>query len=247
MKITYIACRFTYLKIMKYVLIILFVKIALAFCHDKLLENTGIITIATGGYNANDLTKSLRKNGKWTGNIYIYSDKCAPKINDTVTFEVPEITRSPLESKIFKMNILNETKEEYILFLDSDIKVNKPMVSFFSQLEKFKDSCDAYMPHDMWYSKKFKFNAGIIYVKRNKSENFLNLWKKYILNKSYKGNKDQPALKYIIENNLANICLIPDNLVYYLPDTLHKVSEFKSPLFTHYLKYKKNFKKCIYI
>jgi hypothetical protein len=227
------------------VTILILINLVYSFAFNyKLEKNTGIITIATGGYNANNLIRTLKKKGRWKRNIYIYSDPCTPEINNTIILKQKNVTRSPLESKILKMNILKNTTEDYILFLDSDIKVNKPVINFFSQIEEWNESCDVYMPHDMWYSKKFTYNAGIIFVKRNKSERFLNLWKNKILEKSYKGNKDQPALKFIIDNKLAKMCLIPDNLVYYLPDTLHKVSKFNTPLFTHYLKYKNNFNKC---
>ena len=220
---------------------VLFLILKLSNC---LYQNTGIVTIATGGYNANDLVKSLRKNGNWDRNIYIYSDPCTPQVNNTIALKIPKITTSQLESKIHKTSILKNTTEKYILFLDSDIKINRPLDIFFKKIKKYNNNCDAYMPHDMWYSKKFIFNAGIILVKRNKSEYFLNKWKNIILSDNYKGNKDQPALKFLIDNNIIKMCLIPDKLVYYKTDTLNKLRESTSSVFTHYLKLKSNFKKC---
>ena len=73
-------------------------------------ENTGIVTIATGGYSANNLIYSLRNNGRWKKNIYIYSDPCTPIINNTISINLPEITNSSLASKSLKMDILKAKK-----------------------------------------------------------------------------------------------------------------------------------------
>ena len=227
------------LKIICFLIIIIPIK-----CINNLYQNTGIITIATGGYNANNLIYSLRNIGKWRKNIYIYSDPCTPRINNTISIDLPKITDSPLESKSFKMDILKNTTEDYILFLDSDIKVDRSINNFFKKIKKWNESCDAYMPHDIWYSKKFIFNSGIIFVKRNRSEYFLDYWQKIILDKNYKGNKDQPGLKMIIDKDIINMCLIPDELVYYLPDTTSKIKGITTSVFKHYLKYKNNFQEC---
>ena len=89
------------------------------------------------------------------------------------------------------------------------------------------------MPHDIWYSKKFIFNSGIIFVKRARSEYFLDYWQKIILDKNYKGNKDQPGLKMIIDKGIINMCVIPDELVYYLPDTTSKIKGITTSVFKH--------------
>ena len=68
------------LKIICFLIIIIPIK-----CINNLYQNTGIITIATGGYNANNLIYSLRNIGKWRKNIYIYSDPCTPRINNTIS------------------------------------------------------------------------------------------------------------------------------------------------------------------
>lgn len=228
---------------MKFILIFLFFKSIFAL-KNNLYQNTGIITIATGGYNANDLIKSLIKNGKWEKDIYIVSDKCTPKTEKTIPIEIPSVTHTPLESKKYKMKILNKTVEDYVLFLDSDIKINMPILKFFEKIGEYNDKCDAYMPHDVHYSKKFTINAGIIFVKRNKSEYFLNQWEKSILDKNYIGEKDQPALKKLIEDKVVNICLIPDDVIYYAPDVFHKLRGYTTAVFTHYLRLKSNFNKC---
>ena len=228
---------------MKLLLFLINLTFAASF-KSKLYNNTAIITIATGGYNANSLVSSLRNKGKWNKNIYIFSDPCTPKINNTVEIRLPKITKTPLESKILKMEILNYTSEDFVLFLDSDIVLNKPITYFFNKINIFDNNCDAYMPHDMWYSKKFKINGGIIFVKRNKSNYFLQIWKDTILNRNYKGNKDQPALKKLIEDKLINICIIHDSLIFYAPDTTNKYREISTAVFTHYLKFKNNYNKC---
>ena len=230
---------------MKLGLAFIFIKFAFGL-ESNLYEKSAIITIATGGYNANDLVKSLKGNGKWDKNIYIISDQCTPKIENTIQLEISSITRSSLESKKYKMKILNKTSEDYILFLDSDIKVNLPIYKFFDRIGQYDNNCDAYMPHDVHYSKKYTINSGIIFVKRNKSEMLLKQWEKLILNKNYIGEKDQPALKKLIDDKIVNICVIPDDIVYYAPDIFHKLRGFTTAIFTHYLKFKTNFNKCSY-
>ena len=207
-------------------------------------NNTSIITIATGGYSANNLVKSLRTNGKWKKKIYVITDSCTPKIRNTISIKIPNITKTPLQAKRYKMDILKNTLEQYVLFLDSDIKINYNLNYFFRKIKSYDNNCDAYMPHDVHYSKKFIFNSGIILVKRYRSEYFLKIWKDFILDVNYEGNKDQPALHKLVGNNLIKICLIPDSLIYYAPDVLHKSREHSSAIFTHYLKLKSNVKKC---
>ena len=81
-------------------------------------EHIGIITIATGGYDATDLVKSIRVNGKWINNVYVYTDTCTSSPNNTIIIESPNVRRS-LDSKILKTQILKDTVEKYILYLDS--------------------------------------------------------------------------------------------------------------------------------
>ena len=49
---------------MKLLLFLINLTFAASF-KSKLYNNTAIITIATGGYNANSLVSSLRNKGKW--------------------------------------------------------------------------------------------------------------------------------------------------------------------------------------
>ena len=142
------------------------------------------------------------------------------------------------------MDILKNTTEKYVLFLDSDIVVKKDIDKFFQSIGVWKEECDAYMPHDIWYSKKFKINGGIIFAKRGKSERFLKLWKENILDKNYRHNKDQPALKRIVEDKLVNICMIDNDKIGYLPDGTGRLRTVRTEIFQHALKYKINKNKC---
>ena len=207
-------------------------------------NNVGIITIATGGYSAHKLVETLRTNGNWHKNIYIYSDPCTPIENNTKILKINEVVKTPIQSKLYKMEILKNTTEEYILFLDSDIYVNRPINDLFRIIGLWKKDCDAYMTYDIWYSKKFMVNGGLILVKRNKSEKFLMMWKNAILNKNYTKKKDQPALKYLIDNKFVNVCMIPNNIVYYVPDNVGKLYTQNKAIFHHYLSLKTNTKKC---
>lgn len=210
---------------------------------SSLINNTDIITIATGGYDAHSLVKSLRQKGQWTSSIYVISDECTKPVNNSINIPVPR-TYSPLESKIHKMDILNYTLSDYVLFLDSDIKVVNNLKYFFSQNPVWDSSCDVYLGHDMWYSNKFTYNGGIILVKRNHSEEFLQLWKNEIVRDSYIGQKDQPALKKIIKEYLVSVCSLPQETIQYLPDIS---SNLRKPqvIFKHAMRLKKNKKGCL--
>ena len=72
---------------------------------SSIIKNTDIITIATGGYNARSLVKSLRHQGQWRSSIYVVLDECTSSINHTINIDVPR-TYTPLESKIHKMYYL---------------------------------------------------------------------------------------------------------------------------------------------
>lgn len=215
---------------------------------DTMINNeysdVGIISIATGGYNVHDLSTSLYENGMWRKKLYVYSDSCTPIENNTHSLKIKELVTSSLHSKLYKMDVLKNTTEKYVLFLDSDIYVNKPIIELFKKIGKWKNTCDAYMTYDLWYSTKFIVNGGIFLVKRGTSEKFLYMWKKLILDKNYNKNKDQPALKYLINNGLINVCMIPNDVVYYLPDKSTHFYKYKNAIFHHSLKFKKNVKKC---
>ena len=202
-----------------------------------------IITIATNGYNAHDLVTSLRIQGEWDKNIYIFEDICTPIEKNVNHLKIPNRVYNSIESKKYKTKILQNTSEEFVLFLDSDIIVNKPIKYFLNNIGAWNPECDIYMPKDLWYSGKYIWNSGIIFAKRNKSEKLLHLWYKK-LSTNYTKNKDQPALKSVLINNLFNVCEIPDYVVYYLPDISSRLRKIDTPIFTHYLKYKVNKEKC---
>ena len=206
------------------------------------IENTDIITIATGGYHARSLVKSLRQKGHWRSSIYVISDDCTTPINHTFNVHVPR-TSTPLESKIHKMSILNYTYSEYVLFLDSDIKIVNNLNYFFNQIPTWDPACQVYLGHDMWYSQKFTYNGGIILVKRHHSEHFLEIWKNTILSNTYEGQKDQPGLKKIIDHQLISVCPLPQETIQYLPD---KSGHLRKPnvIFKHAMRLKKNKDKC---
>ena len=212
---------------------------------SSIIKNTDIITIATGGYNAHSLVKSLRHKGQWRSSIYVVSDECTSPINHTINIHVPR-TYTPLESKMHKMDILNYTLSDYVLFLDSDIKVVNHLKYFFDQISVWDSSCDVYLGHDMWYSNKFTYNGGIIFVKRHHSEEFLQLWKDEIIQESYIGQKDQPGLKKIIDQGLVSVCSLPQETIQYLPDMSSNLRKPHS-IFKHAMRFKKNNrkKKCL--
>ena len=206
-------------------------------------KDTSVITIATGGYNAHNLVNSLRTEGKWKKNIYIVEDSCTKPEADTIGIHVNNTSNS-LESKLYKMDILEKTKEEYVLFLDSDITVRKPIIEFLKSIGKWRNECDAYMPYDLWYSKKFIINGGIIFAKKGKSELFLKQWKERILDKNYFHKKDQPALKYLVEEKKVKICMIENDKIGYLPDGTGRLRTIRTEIFSHALNKKTNVNKC---
>ena len=68
-------------------------------------NDVGIITIATGGYSAHNLVETLRTNGNWHKNIYMYSDPCTPIENNTKILKINEVVKTPIQSKLYKMEI----------------------------------------------------------------------------------------------------------------------------------------------
>lgn len=209
---------------------------------DSIIKNTDIITIATGGYSAHSLVKSLRRTGQWKSNIYVVSDNCTTPIKNTFNIRVPR-TFTPLESKVHKMNILNYTNSDYVLFLDSDIKIVSNLHYFFSRILFWNSNCHVYLGHDMWYSNKFTYNGGIILVKRNHSEQFLQLWKNTIDARSYQGQKDQPGLKEIIDNHHVSVCSLPQETIQYLPDASGYLRK-PQVIFKHAMRLKRNRHSC---
>tara|TARA_B100000900_G_C20001473_1_gene481978 strand:- start:83 stop:370 length:288 start_codon:yes stop_codon:yes gene_type:complete len=95
----------------------------------------------------------------------------------------------------------------------------------------------------MWYSNKFTYNGGIILVKRNHSEQFLQLWKNTIDASSYQGQKDQPGLKEIIDNHRVSVCFLPQETIQYLPDASGYLRK-PQVIFKHAMRLKKNRHSC---
>lgn len=203
------------------------------------------MTIATGGYRADALVTSLRDvhRGDWRGPVYVYSDGCAPPIPMTQQINVSHATR--LHAKRLKMHVLEDTSPQfkYVLFLDSDIQLSRPIQLFFDAMPPWEDTCDAYMPHDVWYSNRFVYNAGMIVLRRTTSERFLQAWLNATESSEYVGNKDQPALAALIESGAATICTLPDKLLHYSTSVLSRWSAYTS-VFTHYLTKKTNVRQC---
>lgn len=206
---------------------------------------TAIVTIATGGYRADQLVGSLRdpQRGNWQGKIYLYSDECAPPVPTTRRLNVTRAGR--LRAKQLKMRILNDTDTafEYLLFLDSDIEVTGSMDIFFDTMPAWDDACDVYMPHDVWYSNNFVYNAGTFLLRRSKSEQMMKLWYDRTTSKEYMGNKDQPAIAQLIASGDIRVCTLPDRLVHYSTDVFNRWSAHTA-LFTHYLTKKTNVHRC---
>lgn len=209
---------------------------------DTLIKNTDIVTLATGGYSAHLLVKSLRRKGQWKSDIYVVSDNCTTPIRNTYNIQVSK-TSTPLESKVNKMSILKYTTKDYVLFLDSDIEVVNNLNYFFSRISVWDPSCQVYLGHDMWYSNKFTYNGGIILVKRDHSERFLQLWKNTIEAQSYLGQKDQPGLKEIIDNHQVSVCSLPQETIQYLPDSSGYLRK-PQVIFKHAMRLKKNRHSC---
>ena len=209
-------------------------------------ENVAIATIATGGYSAHNLITSLRKTGKWDKNIYVYTDFCSPNETNVIELKNKGHFRS-INSKLFKMDILKNTTEDYILYLDSDIKTLDTIDNFFQRIGPWKNICDVYLAPNMWYStKKFIWNGGVIFAKRYRSEKFLNLWKKTIQDTNYRKLRDRSALKYVIESGDVNVCLMKNNIVKYAADISGNLDpNHKNPIFSHYVTRKTNVNKCV--
>ena len=64
------------------------------------------------------------------GNLKIWESP-----NNTIIIESPNVRRS-LDSKILKTQILKDTVEKYILYLDSDIIVNTDLNKFLLNIQK---------------------------------------------------------------------------------------------------------------
>ena len=237
---------------------ILVIKFSDQFAHEKMYykpkhesfnpenvsNNIAIVTIATGGYSAHELISSLRNEGRWNKNIYLFADNCTTHEENVIELKKFGNYKS-IDSKLFKMDILLNTTEDYILYLDSDIIALRSVYDLLKRIGPWKEICDVYLSSNMWYSSKnFIWNSGVILAKRNKSEKFLNLWKNTIKNKNYQKTRDRSALRMVIESGEVNACLLSKNTVKYTADISGNLRSIKPPIFQHFVTRKTNVKKC---
>jgi hypothetical protein len=181
---------------------------------DPLLDRLTVVTIATRGYDARRLVKTLREQGQFSGDLVVLADKCSPHPESARIIHVPS-EADPLQSKRFKTQVfdlaapgLDNGRARSILFLDADIEVNKPLVEFMASVhdaESAKRRRAAHSPPNCnaWFNKerawhRYKqghvWQGGFFYLpSKEASGEFLEAWGDAIDNLA-PGSLDQTAL-----------------------------------------------------
>lgn len=115
--------------------------------------------------------------------------------------------------KWLKTQIFNITKEEdqinTILFIDADVIVNNPMISFERLTaeyirEKESSNCAAYYFDERWYLKD-SVNSGTAFFFRDKSRLLLDEWSHEVLSGKY--DRDQIALDQTLKCHMQVMML----------------------------------------
>ena len=169
--------------------------------------------------------KSIRKNGKFTGKIYLFTDKNITiegviiiKVNcDNVYFAASYRTRLFRHIKDFSPN-------DIYLYLDTDIVILKPLPSFdyiddkihvyeYRDVKQSKKAFAGYITNDNFYTNKNAFSSGILLFRPsvNVKKIFNKIYKLYLkLIETKKVNScwEQPALCFMfIKHNMYRTSL----------------------------------------
>ena len=137
-------------------------------------QGLAVVTIAMGGYQATELSFSLRGAGEFTGPFYVLSDSCGPgrlapetRVVRVSSAGLPQsdptsqATKSCTHAKIWKTRVFEVVNEGRVLFLDSDIRVRRPLPRFLLE-DDWGSGCDASFTHNRASSSRHTYwNTGV--------------------------------------------------------------------------------------
>jgi hypothetical protein len=171
-----------------------------------------IAIVAMGSYDPRPLVSSLRNKGRYSGRIFVLGDGCTPEPPaDEATFidvhsssSLPpteasfssQPTSARIKAKLMKQNLFNiipkSLDTERILYLDSDIEVNKDLYSFMRDAASWKPKCNVYLFRERNYVKSL-WSGGAMFLDRHYSARFLDAWA-HELQRHSEFHRDQLAL-----------------------------------------------------
>ena len=174
--------------------------------------------------------ESIRKNGKFTGKIYLFTDM-------NVSIPGVDVIKVPCESiylaASYRTRVFNHIKDllpqDVVLYLDTDVVVLKPLPSFdnisnkinvygYPNVTQEKSAFAGHITDDPKYTSKTAFSSGIMVFRPNKKIKILfnkiyKLYLELINQKKVNNCWEQPALCFtLIKYQMFNISL--NDLVY---------------------------------
>jgi hypothetical protein len=226
---------------------------------------TGLVTIATNGYDASFLVKTAISHGNFDGPIYVIADKEAPEGSKTVRVGTPEDALLAVDMKARVFSIIEDymqTKDiqhsipQRLLYVDADVGVNSPIDDNFLSFIDWQDNsqCDVYMLRERWYTQS-TWNTGTMLLDRDHSAAFLTSWHRLIQDNhdiimdQHQYAKDQWALMKLLEEGVFNVCPLPDQVSFVADFYTRHFRGTDHTTFTHWTSAKRlshhNFKRGI--
>lgn len=199
---------------------------------DERASNIGIVTIATNGFDAIRLVKTIRENGKFKGDVFVLGDDCSERPKDATYIKVPQ-PDGRQGAKHLKQEVFELTGAQRLLYMDADMVVNKPLDDFFAAIGPWDPSCSAYMFKERWYTAS-DFNAGTDLLDKVHSAEWMAAWKADIeAHPEY--NRDQFALRDIMATGKYQLCPLPPEITF-VADLFSRYSlrGIHSKTFTHW-------------
>jgi len=227
--------------------------------------NTGIVTVATNGYDASFLLNTTITKGKFDGPIYIISDtnefsNPPPMRVKVVLVATPadSLFAVDMKSRVFQL-IENATaskseQPERLLYLDADMGVNLPIYNTFLSTIDWRNNsdCSVYILRERWYTKSL-WNTGTMLLDRYHSADFLKAWHQLIKDNhdlilsQDRYSKDQWALMQLLDQGKFKVCPLPDQVSFVADFFSHHIWGDESTTFTHWTSAKRlsdhNFKR----